>query len=71
MLIGYRAGDMWAPQLPVTEALQIEARHFAECIDQRLMPTTDGAAGLRLVQLLEAATESIASRGATVEIVAP
>jgi len=69
MLIGYRAGDMWVPHLPVTEALQNAVRHFAECIDQSLTPTTDGAAGLRLVRLLEAASESIASRGATVEIV--
>ena len=25
MLVGYRTGDMWAPQLDMTEALQIEA----------------------------------------------
>jgi len=68
MLVGYRTGDMWAPQLPVTEALQIEVRHFAECIERRQTPTTDGAAGLRLVRLLEAATESMAARGATVQI---
>ncbi len=71
MLVGYRTGDMYAPQLPVTEALQIEVRHFAECIEQGLTPTTDGAAGLRLVRLLEAATASMAARGATVQIGGP
>ena len=68
MLIGYRAGDMWAPQLPLGEALQAEARHFIECIEQRRRPTTDGQAGLRVVRLLEAATLSMAQRGALVPI---
>jgi len=66
MLIGYRAGDMWAPQLPLAEALQIEARHFVECIDKRATPITDGQAGLRVVRLLEAATQSMAQHGALV-----
>jgi predicted dehydrogenase len=68
MLIGYRAGDMWAPQLPLGEALQAEARHFIECIEQRRTPTTDGQAGLRVVRLLEAATLSMAQRGALVPL---
>jgi predicted dehydrogenase len=68
MLIGYRAGDMWAPQLPLAEALQVEARHFIECIEQQKRPTTDGHAGLRVVRLLEAATRSMAQRGALVPI---
>jgi predicted dehydrogenase len=68
MLIGYRAGDMWAPQLPLAEALQTEARHFIECIEQRKTPTTDGQAGLRVVRLLEAATRSMMRHGALVQI---
>lgn len=68
MLIGYRAGDMWAPQLPVTEALQTEARHFIECIEKRHTPTTDGHAGLRVVRLLEAATQSMAQHGIPVPL---
>jgi predicted dehydrogenase len=68
MLIGYRAGDMWAPQLDLTEALQTEARHFIECIEKRKTPTTDGHAGLRVVRLLEAATRSMAQQGALVPI---
>jgi predicted dehydrogenase len=71
MLIGYRAGDMWAPQLPLAEALQTEARHFIECIEQHKTPTTDGHAGLRVVRLLEAATQSMARHGALVRIDAP
>jgi predicted dehydrogenase len=68
MLVGYRAGDMWAPQLPLTEALQTGARHFLECIDNRQTPTTDGHAGLRVVRLLEAATQSMTRHGALVPV---
>jgi predicted dehydrogenase len=63
MLVGYRAGDMWAPQLAVAEALSVEAAHFLECIDSGRRPLTDGEAGLRVVRLLEAATESMAGQG--------
>lgn len=68
MLVGYRTGDMWAPQLDVREALHAEATHFVECIEQRKAPFTDGHAGLRIVRLLEAATQSMASHGNTVPI---
>jgi predicted dehydrogenase len=68
MLIGYRAGDMWAPQLSLAEALQTEARHFIECIEHRKTPTTDGHAGLRVVRLLEAATQSMTQHGALVPV---
>jgi predicted dehydrogenase len=70
MLIGYRAGDMWAPQLPLAEALQTEARHFIDCIEHRKTPTTDGQAGLRVVRLLEAASQSMAQHGALVPLAA-
>jgi predicted dehydrogenase len=68
MLIGYRAGDMWAPQLGLAEALQTEARHFIDCIESRKTPTTDGRAGLRVVRLLEAATRSMSQQGALVPL---
>jgi len=68
MKVGYRAGDMWAPQLAVTEALHTEAVHFLDCIDRGLQPETSGEAGLRIVRLLEAATASMGSQGRPVEI---
>jgi predicted dehydrogenase len=67
MLIGYRTGDMWAPQLAVTEALSVEAAHFVECVAGATRPITDGEAGLRVVRLLEAATLSLSRRGALVD----
>ena len=68
MLVGYRSGDMWAPQLNTTEALQVEARHFIECIEKGNEPLTDGRMGLRLVRILEAATNSMSQRGRPVEL---
>ena len=63
MLVGYRTGDMWAPQIEVREALQTAAAHFIDCIGSNATPLTDGIAGLRVVRLLEAATESMRNQG--------
>ena len=68
MLIGYRTGDMWAPQLDMTEALLTEALHFIRCIEEDEGPITDGEAGLRVVRILEAATRSMAVQGRLVEL---
>ena len=68
MRVGYRTGDMWAPQLDMTEALSLELRQFVRCVEQGTPPTTDGQAGLRVVQILEAATQSLAEHGRVVEL---
>ncbi len=59
MLVSYRSGDMWAPRLDATEALQTEALHFIDCIENNKQPETDGQAGLRLVRIVEAAEHSL------------
>ena len=68
MMVGYRTGDMWAPQLDTTEALRVEAAHFVNCIDNGRVPITDGQVGLRVVRILEAATQSMSQRGRPVEM---
>jgi predicted dehydrogenase len=68
MLVAYRAGDMWAPQLAVAEALSVEAAHFVDCVGNRAKPRTNGEAGLRVVRLLEAATESMLNQGRLVSL---
>ena len=68
MLVSYRSGDMWAPRLDNTEALQTEALHFIDCIENNKPPETDGPAGLRLVNMIEAAETSLRDRGRLVEI---
>jgi predicted dehydrogenase len=68
VLVGYRTGDMWCPKVDTSEALQIEARHFVDCIAGGSPSLTDGSAGLRIVRILEAACASLAQRGRPVEI---
>lgn len=68
MLISYRTGDMLAPQLDMTEALKLEIAHFAACIAGKAQPLTSGAVGLRVIQIMEAATRSMAENGRMIEI---
>ncbi len=68
MRVGYRAGDMWAPALDATEALRVEGEHFVDCIEHTKQPITDGHLGLRVVELIEAATSSMRGRGETLYI---
>ncbi len=64
LLVNYRSGDMWAPQLEQVEALRDELAYFVDCIVKDETPINDGHAGLRVVKMLEAADESLRKRGA-------
>ena len=66
LLVNYRSGDMWAPQLEQVEALRQELSYFVECISNGQDPFNDGCAGLRVVKMLEAASESLSKRGTLV-----
>lgn len=68
MRVGYRTGDMWAPRLDGTEALRVEGEHFVDCIENSKAPQTNGHLGLRVVELIEAATSSMRGKGETVYI---
>ena len=66
LLVNYRSGDMWSPQVEQIEALKQELAYFVDCISNNHTPFNDGAAGLRVVKLLEAANQSVRKRGALV-----
>lgn len=68
LLVNYRSGDMWAPQVEQGEALHRELEYFVECIAKDETPINDGVAGLRVVRMLEAASESLRHRGALVNL---
>jgi predicted dehydrogenase len=61
--ISYRLGDTWAPALPEREALGSMVGEFATAVREGRTPRTDGAAGLRVLEVLEAAARSTASDG--------
>jgi len=67
-LVQYRTGDMLSPKLDQDEALAVGTRAFVNAIlnDEKLI--TDGHAGLNVVRILEASTESISNRGAIIEL---
>jgi predicted dehydrogenase len=66
--IGYRAGDMWAPHISPKEALQTEVEHFVDCLRKGKTPISSGASGLRVVEIMEAASRSIAEQGRPVRL---
>lgn len=68
LLVSYRTGDMWAPQVEQLEALHVELDYFADCIMNGKTPFNDGQAGLRVVRMLEAAEASIRKRGELVRL---
>ena len=68
LLVNYRSGDMWAPQIEQLEALRVELDYFADCIMNSKTPFNDGEAGLRVVRMLEAADCSIKRRGELVRL---
>ncbi len=67
--ISYRLGDTWAPALPEREALGQMVDEFANSIREQRSPQTDGASGLRVLSVLEAAATSLRARGALVDVV--
>jgi len=66
LLVNYRSGDMWAPQLDQVEALRQELSYFVDCISNDQVPFNDSLAGLRVVKMLEAASMSLEKRGSFV-----
>ena len=68
LLVSYRSGDMWAPQVDQIEALRAETSYFLKCIEENQSPFNDGLAGLRVVRILEAAQQSISRRGEAITL---
>jgi len=68
LLVSYRSGDVWAPKVEPTEALKVELEYFVDCIVNDRTPLNDGAAGLRVVKILEAADRSLKERGKTISL---
>jgi predicted dehydrogenase len=54
-----RSGDIWSPRLPSGEPLRTEMEHFVHSIRAGSPPISDGAAGLRVVRVLESLQQSL------------
>ena len=71
LLVNYRSGDMWSPQVNRVEALTQELAYCVDCITNNKPAINDGVAGLRVVSMLEAATQSLRQRGSLVYLDVP
>jgi predicted dehydrogenase len=69
-MISYRSGDMHAPQLDTTEALAVEVDNIVQAMMGKEPLVSDGAAGERVVRILEAAQRSIEQGGMPVALAA-
>ena len=64
-----RTGDMVAPKLDRREALMVEIDHLADCLRGEAELLASGQHGLEIINILEAATQSLKANGAPIEIV--
>jgi predicted dehydrogenase len=67
--VSYRLGDAWAPALAEREALGLMVGELAAAIREGRAPRTDGEAGVRVLDVLEASTRSLAAEGRLVDMV--
>jgi predicted dehydrogenase len=66
--VGLRFGDITMPYIKASEPLQIECRHFIDCVRNRKHPVSDGEDGLRVVKVLDAAQRSLKLNGEPVTL---
>jgi predicted dehydrogenase len=64
----YHYGDAYVPYIKQDEPLKLECQHFLDCIRGEAMPITGGNAGLDVVRILEASTNSLRQQGQAVNL---
>jgi predicted dehydrogenase len=66
--LSMRSGEIRVPPFPATEPLSVEIEHFVGCVAGGKSPRTGGAEGLRVVEVLAAAQESMRAKGIPVPL---
>lgn len=69
--VGLRFGDITVPYIKTGEPLRIECDHFLSCVRRRQQALSDGWDGVRVVQVLEAADESLRKNGVPIPLEHP
>jgi predicted dehydrogenase len=67
--ISYRYGGSHSPFIKEKEPLKAECTDFIRCIREKALPITGGENGLAVVEVLEAANESLMNDGQPVNLV--
>ncbi len=68
VLVSYRSGDMVAPALTEREALRTMVDEYARAIVTGTPALTDGRSGLRVLEILQAASRSLSEGGTMVKL---
>jgi predicted dehydrogenase len=66
--LAIRGGSVVSPYIKMVEPLKLESQHFIDCIRTEKTPLTDGADGLRVTQVLEAAQISLKEFGRRISL---
>ncbi len=64
----YHYGDILSPYIREIEPLKVECQHFVDCVDKGERSVSSGHDGLKVVQILEAATTSLKNGGNTITL---
>jgi predicted dehydrogenase len=64
----YHYGSVVSPYIHFEEPLRLECAHFVESVRGRTQPLTDGASGVEVVRVIEAAQRSLQEGGTAVPI---
>jgi predicted dehydrogenase len=66
--LAIRGGSVVSPYIKMVEPLKLESQHFIDCIRTEKTPLTNGADGLRVTQVLEAAQISLKELGRRISL---
>lgn len=66
--LSYRYGDITTPAISEAEPLELECKHFLQCIRQGTSPRSNGYVGYNVVKILEGAQRSLENRGIPEEL---
>jgi len=61
-------GEPERPDIPQAEPLRMECEHFLHCMSNGCRPSTDGAEGLRVLRILNAAQRSLDANGEKIDL---
>jgi hypothetical protein len=68
VMVDYRTGDVYIPQLDKTEPLAAMAKDFVACVKERKTPIATAELGLEVVRILEGSQNSLRDSGREVRL---
>jgi predicted dehydrogenase len=69
--LSYRTGEIVSPPVAASEPLRAELQDFCQAIETGTSPRSSARVGYEVIRMVEAVEESLADRGARVELTAP